>query len=185
LTKTASSNWPMRTLLTTTIINHIKYHIPHYKAALKRAAFFSIPISQYFASLADTPAQRSKKIIAPKKHPASFCVIRYSNIPNPTKMKNLATILPALAILALPFCKKAAVSTSVVIKDCTGVYLRSNGKDYHVCNTETTEPFANGTNVSVTFKKIRECNGTAKKAIVCAMLHQNEGWVEVTKINQK
>ena len=69
-----------------------------------------------------------------------------------------------------------------VIRDCTGTYLRLDGKDYHVCNLEKVSSYPNGTNVVVTFKKIKDCTGLANDAIVCQMLHANEGWIEVEKI---
>jgi hypothetical protein len=35
------------------------------------------------------------------------------------------------------------------------------------------------------FKKIDECKGSAADDIVCMMLHENEGWIEVTSIAKK
>lgn len=67
-----------------------------------------------------------------------------------------------------------------VIKDCTGSYLRFNDKDYHICNIEIVENYNDGTEVNASFKNIDDCPDNAE--IVCEMLHNNEGWVEVTKI---
>jgi hypothetical protein len=61
--------------------------------------------------------------------------------------------------------------------------LRIDGKDYHVCNLEKVASFSDGTNVNASFKIIKECNGSAEEEIVCMMLHVNEGWIEVQKVN--
>jgi len=80
-------------------------------------------------------------------------------------------------------CVKSNVNVAAtLVKDCTGVYLRINNKDYHVCNTELTANMASGTPVLVSFTKIDACTGTASNAIVCMMLHDNEGWVTINSI---
>ena len=68
----------------------------------------------------------------------------------------------------------------IVIKDCTGKYLRFNEKDYHICNIEIVENYNNGAEVKASFKKIDDCQDNDE--IVCEMLHNNEGWINVTKI---
>ncbi len=70
----------------------------------------------------------------------------------------------------------------MVVKDCTGTYLRFEGKDYHVCNLEMLAPYTDSAEVTATFKKTTECSGSAKDAIVCQMIHANEGWITVEKI---
>ena len=67
-----------------------------------------------------------------------------------------------------------------VIKDCTGSYIRFNGNDYHICNVEIVESYDNGTEVKAFFKKKDDCPDSDE--IVCEMLHNNEGWINVTKI---
>jgi len=70
-----------------------------------------------------------------------------------------------------------------VERDCTGTYLRLNGKDYHVCNLEKVSEFPDGVSVKAAFERIDICTGSAMDdAIVCDMLHQNEGWIEVKNI---
>jgi SH3-like domain-containing protein len=69
-----------------------------------------------------------------------------------------------------------------VVKDCTGTYLRYKEKDYHVCNLEMTSSYENGALVTATVKKIKECKGSAMNEIVCAMIHDNEGWILIEKI---
>lgn len=70
----------------------------------------------------------------------------------------------------------------VVIRDCTGTYLRKDGKDYRVCNLERVEAYANGIEVRVSYKKLQECKGSGADQIVCMMVHDNEGWIEVIEI---
>ena len=94
----------------------------------------------------------------------------------------LLTLITAIIAVTLASCKKERNKTVTVIKDCTGAYLRDNGKDFHVCNPEKVASFENGSEVISNYKKLKVCNGSAKDDIVCEMLHINEGWVEVEKI---
>lgn len=91
-------------------------------------------------------------------------------------------ILTTCFLFSIFACNKVNYQSATVIKDCTGTYLRMNGKDYQVCNLETTNSIPDGKSVQVDFKKITACNGSAKDAITCMMYHQNEGWIEVEKI---
>jgi len=100
-------------------------------------------------------------------------------------MKRLTYLSLTICVLALPFCTKSSTKTTTVVRDCTGIYLRMDGKDYRVCNTEKVDQLANGTVVSASFNKLKQCNGTARDAIVCMMYHENAGWIEVTKISTK
>ena len=86
-----------------------------------------------------------------------------------------------LLILLTTFlsCSKVNNKNMIVIKDCTGSYLRFNDKDYHICNMEVVDNFDNGTEVEASFKKIDECDNNWSE---CYMLHDNEGWINVTKI---
>ena len=98
------------------------------------------------------------------------------------KKSNLIFLILLVLTVLFPSCSKERNQTVTVERDCTGTYLRLDGKDYQVCNLEKVSPFSNGATVTATFRKIKECNGSAKDAIVCFMLHANEGWIEVDKI---
>ena len=97
-------------------------------------------------------------------------------------MKKVLTTVAILLLLTIIAWKKEGNQTMTVIKDCTGTYLRLDGKDYRVCNIDKTSSFTEGTKVTATYKKIKNCIGLAKDVIVCKMLHANEGWIEVEKI---
>ena len=68
---------------------------------------------------------------------------------------------------------------AVLLRDCTGTYLRIKNTDYKVCNLKKVADFESGTTVSVSFKKIPECNGDGNFEILCKMLHHFESWIEV------
>jgi hypothetical protein len=99
-------------------------------------------------------------------------------------MKKYILILPFILSLSVftTSCKKDKSETMTVVRNCTGTYLRLDGKDYHVCNLEMVEPFSDGESVSVEFKKIKECHGSANEVIICQMVYENEGWIEVESI---
>ncbi len=102
-------------------------------------------------------------------------------------MKKLHLFIPkTLFVLFLTIllagCKKEINKIVTVVRDCTGTYLRFDGKDYQVCNLEKVSSFSDGSIVTATFKSINVCNGPAKDSVVCLMIHHNEGWIEVEKI---
>ena len=98
-------------------------------------------------------------------------------------MKNHFLIYIFFTFLLIPFgCKKVKNETTTVVKDCTGVYLQYKGEDYHVCNQEKVSSFPHGTKVNATFKRISKCEASANDEIVCAVVHENEGWINVEKI---
>jgi hypothetical protein len=97
-------------------------------------------------------------------------------------MKRAISFMLFAILLTFLSCKKECNKSMTVVKDCTGTYLRTDGKDYHVCNSDKLESYSNGTEVRATFKKTDKCTGPANDAPVCYMLHENEGWVDVVKI---
>lgn len=105
-------------------------------------------------------------------------------------MKNPALLISAFFLLFFVACNKVDHScyddnngySATLVRDCTGTYLRVDGKDYHVCNTELTDGIANGSLVKTVFYTTPECNGTAKDQVVCLMYHENEGWIDVKYI---
>lgn len=68
----------------------------------------------------------------------------------------------------------------MVVKDCTGSYLRISGKDFLICNDETVQNIADQTAVSAKYSK-SEC--TTKG--LCLMAHPTEGSVNIEKITAK
>jgi len=86
--------------------------------------------------------------------------------------------LGAVCFLLLGACKKDTGKKVTIVKDCTGSYLRSEGKDYHICNIDKVAHLADGATATVSYKKIEKCTSETDK-MVCMMYHENEGWVEV------
>ena len=60
-------------------------------------------------------------------------------------MKILAASL--ICLLSMCACEKNCKSM-LVVRDCTGTYLRVADKDYHVCNTEKLAKYSNGETVN-------------------------------------
>ena len=74
------------------------------------------------------------------------------------------------------------VEKMTVIKDCTGVYLRStSGSDYKVCNEEDLSGFANGEVIKVEYDNLEECFGLLDDPS-CTIEHSFSSKVEVTDI---
>ena len=103
------------------------------------------------------------------------------NIKPKFKVIQEAGVVFLFLLLTLFSCKKENHQNVQVIRNCTGTYLRWDGKDYHVCNLEKVAGFADDASIRATFKKIKTCNGSAMDQFVCDMLYPNEGFIEVIK----
>ena len=100
-------------------------------------------------------------------------------------MKRIMLALSGLVLLSASCNKGGCEEPSApmtIIRDCTGTYLRDGGKDYNVCNLEAVSAYPNGTKVTARYRKIPVCSD-ANDRIVCYMLHENEGWVEVLSVH--
>jgi hypothetical protein len=97
-------------------------------------------------------------------------------------MKIQMIVGATLLLISNVSCQKGNFTSATVVRDCSGTYLQIEGKDYSVCNLEKVANYKNEAKVKVTFDKLKECNGSAKDAIVCYMYHQNEGWISVNTI---
>ncbi|MES2799405.1 MAG: hypothetical protein V4638_05265 [Bacteroidota bacterium] len=101
-------------------------------------------------------------------------------------MKNLIVICLLCGFAFL--MNSCAVSKSVeakVVRDCTGVYVRIDEKDYLVCNKSKLVNFENGDLVLVKSNEtdnIDECEG--KNDIVCMMYHEHAAVVTVSSIKK-
>ena len=98
-------------------------------------------------------------------------------------MKALNLILFTGVCVAILSCKKVSNEEVIIVRDCTGTYLRYKNKDYHVCNHDKLKAYPDGKEVKVSFKKINQCKSSASEENVCHMFHENEGWIEVQKVN--
>ena len=78
-------------------------------------------------------------------------------------------------------CKKEELLEAIVIRDCTGTYLRVDKLDYAVCNLSSLTSYEDGSAVRVSFTRLSECS---PNAIACMMLHPNEGYVKVTGVTR-
>ena len=101
-------------------------------------------------------------------------------------MKNVFTLLFAvgsgLSLLSCA-CTKISDDSMKVVRDCTGTYLRFEGKDYHVCNLDKLSGFSDGQTVKASFKQVKKCNYKSQPDVVCMMYHENEGWIQILKVN--
>jgi DhnA family fructose-bisphosphate aldolase class Ia len=93
-------------------------------------------------------------------------------------IRYLLILLPVFIVFAS--CSKHRMASMTVVKDCTGVYLRQDKKDYHVCNDEILSALKDGSEVKASFVKVQGCPAQ-KDRMVCMMYHENEGWIEVER----
>jgi len=86
-------------------------------------------------------------------------------------MKRGLYILIAIALAAIPSCKKRTTQTATVIHDCMGQYLRFDNLDHPICNTKMLEKFATGTVIEVTFVVTGNSKCDDDNDIHCMTLH--------------
>lgn len=98
-------------------------------------------------------------------------------------MKKIFLISITIFLLTMIGCKKEFNDRVTVIRDCTGTYLRLDGKDYKICNYEIVASFENNETITATFKMNKNSYCEAQHRTTCAMFHENEGWIDVSKVN--
>jgi len=97
-------------------------------------------------------------------------------------MKKYLVALAVLCVTGLSSCIRCVKMKYVtVVKDCTGVYLRDQQKDYRVCNHEMLDGYNNGASVQAQYKTIGSCP-TLDTGAVCAMYHASEGLIEIYSV---
>lgn len=98
-------------------------------------------------------------------------------------MKKALTIL-IFALLTFTACKKKHTTSALVIRDCTGTYLRVDSKDLPVCNPEVLSDEENGTSLVAVYKKVGDSKCEARDMPYCMMVHPYEvgEWIRVTRI---
>lgn len=95
------------------------------------------------------------------------------------KLNSLFCCAMMVAVFAIA-CKKETHLEAVIIKDCTGTYLRIANKDYKVCNIKLTEDFADGQTVKAVFTPESDCNSDAPSP--CYMNHNFVSYAQIKKI---
>jgi hypothetical protein len=93
-------------------------------------------------------------------------------------------VFVALLLVLLTACSSVSGVQSIVVRDCTGTYVRISEKDYLVCNSELLEKKQSGDTVRVRFESIQTCP-RLDTTIVCLMYHEHEGLVKLKKVNNK
>jgi hypothetical protein len=90
-------------------------------------------------------------------------------------MKGIALIL----LLAFSGCQKTTGIKGVLVRDCTGTYLKIDNKDWQICNKEKVAMIEDGTEVTASFRKISGCD---QRDVICMMFHASEGWITILDI---
>lgn len=97
-------------------------------------------------------------------------------------MKSILYLVMMSAVLFTGSCTKEESDPMMVVKDQSGDYLRMQGKDYRICNTELTREYPDNSYVIARFRKIDACGSLEKDRPAAALPHANEGWIIVDYI---
>ena len=96
-------------------------------------------------------------------------------------MNSILRISLLMVVLSvLSSCDKSKIRMTI-IKDCTGIYLRNNSRDYYVCNDELLENHTAGDKVKVSYNELEECFGVLEP-VTCEMVHLYNGKIEITEL---
>lgn len=94
-------------------------------------------------------------------------------------MKSRFLLLIVLT-LVLSSCSKWSKKMEV-IRDCTGLYLKKDTKEYKVCNESKLESIATGEKIKVDYDVLSECFGLIEPP-TCTEFHNFENLIEVVRI---
>ena len=83
-----------------------------------------------------------------------------------------------VAWLSLSGCKDSQTQTAIVIKNCTGSYLRFEDNDFKICNPDIMASHPEGEVVIVRLRYNDQCSDD----FACNLHYPFEGWVEVLEI---
>ncbi len=99
-------------------------------------------------------------------------------------MKLLSSAL-FVGFLSLIISSCTAVQTplnaGLLVRDCTGTYVRFEDGDYLVCNADILKEYKEGAKVSVGFDYSTECP-KIKYEILCKLYHESKGMITVKKV---
>lgn len=93
-------------------------------------------------------------------------------------MKSLLVVLIHCSLLLFS-CEKSGENKATIIRNCTGVYLRIDGKEYKVCNQNKLTNYIHGISVTATYRYVKECK---ESTAACLILYPNDGLIKVIKI---
>jgi len=95
----------------------------------------------------------------------------------------VATIEVKKSVLIYRPTKEVTVTSQKmkVVKDCSGVYIQWENADYHVCNKDLLAKYKDGEWILASFYTLKECPEKGEE-MVCALYHENKGWVKVFDI---
>jgi len=99
-------------------------------------------------------------------------------------MKLLSPTLFA-GFLSIMFSSCTAVTDSLnpglVVRDCTGTYVKFDKDDYFVCNPDILKEYKDGEKVSVTFDNSADCP-EIKYEVLCRLYHERKGMITVKTV---
>lgn len=80
--------------------------------------------------------------------------------------------------------KKTYKEKVIVIRDCSGTYIRFNGNDFKVCNDAVLESFENKSEVQLFFTDVNLCE-VEENVATCMLYHGFMGSVHIENITSK
>lgn len=94
------------------------------------------------------------------------------------KKKLTTTLLLLCALFFLMGCKKIK-NEGVVIKNCSGYFLRINDLDYKVCNFMSLNPYNSGVSIKVKYRIVDHCSNNQ---VVCTDIYPYADIIEILKV---
>ena len=95
-------------------------------------------------------------------------------------MKNTFFLFLTVFLFTTVSCDKKTQKMEIV-RDCTGTYLKKDGKDHYVCNESILSSYSAGDKIKVQYDILTECFGLIDSP-VCLLFHEYEDKIEITKV---
>ncbi len=73
--------------------------------------------------------------------------------------------------------------TVVIVRNCSGTYVKIDEQDFQVCNAEALEKFDDGESVDIEYEDVEKCENKEGVA-VCMLYHPHEGYVFVNQVKE-
>ena len=95
-------------------------------------------------------------------------------------MKKQLFLILGMILLVSFSCDKKTQKMEIV-RDCTGTYLKKDGKDHYVCNESILSSYNAGDKIKVQYDVLTDCFGLINQP-TCLLLHEYDDKIEITKI---
>lgn len=96
-------------------------------------------------------------------------------------MKKILILLLSTSLFMLSSCSKDFIQVNATVeKNCTGSYLKIDGKFFYVCNADKIAAYTNGQDISISYEVLEGCKSKGEPS--CDLNFSYESIIEIKEI---